>query len=1033
MRPVISAVMIVLGVSVCGALGVPVAGDAPASLLKEVPREQVEALAASIAGRTLIVDWHGTWDHATIQAALDAAESGDTIIVLPSTGSPNGAYVENITIPAIPLTLRSINPDDPGIVAATIIDGNHNGRVILITPGATEATRVDGFTIRNGLPVSLPSKGGGVYCDHSSPTIANNTIASNRAIAGGGIYCDYGSPTIVNNTIISNVAYEDSTAGGGISGWQSSPIISGNTITHNSAGGSWIRGVGSGIYFSGGSPTVIGNTVTENNDGGIHCFSSSGTVANNLISDNHGSGITWELGSPTIANNRVRDNSNGGICCYSSSTTLLSNVITGNRSATYGGVYLHACSGMSTNNTIVGNHGPGIHCASGGVPTIVNTLVVFNSSGIRASQSEPLLAYNCLYGNAEGDYVGTTDPTGVDGNISVDPEFAGAGYGNVHIQPDSPCRDAGDDTVVPAGRLDMDGEPRIQNGRVDIGADESDGTVWTEGPPSVVRVRPDGHDANDGSDWMLAKRTVQAGIDAVSGQGGDVWVAAGIYLERLTLRPYVHVYGGFAGAETVRDDRDSKLNITILDGQAGGSVVTCLNLPQRANTIDGFTIRNGTGTSVYHDSWGEAMCGAGVYCSYASPAITNNTIIDNNLQSSDLDHPGLGAGIYCYFASPVIANNAIINNIAAGEYTLGGGVYCETSSPAIVKNRVEGNHALGGGGIWCQYESSPPITSNVVVGNTAGVGAGIGCFYDSSATIVNTVIARNAASGYLFDGVYYDGVGGGLYSASSWSPPQMANSTVVGNSASQGGAVYTAVGDHGGSYVIANTIVAFNSSGIYDEAGAVLDHSCVFGNTDYNFSGISDPTGSGGNISADPLFRAANPGPDCIWGTTDDVLGDLRLEADSPCLDAANNARVPADSDDLDDDGDLGEPLPFDLAGWARFFDDPDTIDTGAGTPPIVDMGAYEFFPTAKADFDADGDVDGDDLTVFEACATGPAIPYNLAELPESDPGCTLTPDGNGHIAADFDEDNDVDQSDFGSFQRCYSGAGSTADSACAD
>ncbi|HOW74081.1 MAG TPA: hypothetical protein PKY77_26040, partial [Phycisphaerae bacterium] len=90
MRPVISAVMIVLGVSVCGALGVPVAGDAPASLLKEVPREQVEALAASIAGRTLIVDWHGTWDHATIQAALDAAESGDTIIVLPSTGSPNG-------------------------------------------------------------------------------------------------------------------------------------------------------------------------------------------------------------------------------------------------------------------------------------------------------------------------------------------------------------------------------------------------------------------------------------------------------------------------------------------------------------------------------------------------------------------------------------------------------------------------------------------------------------------------------------------------------------------------------------------------------------------------------------------------------------------------------------------------------------------------------------------------------------------------------------------------------------------------------
>ncbi len=84
-------------------------------------------------------------------------------------------------------------------------------------------------------------------------------------------------------------------------------------------------------------------------------------------------------------------------------------------------------------------------------------------------------------------------------------------------------------------------------------------------------------------------------------------------------------------------------------------------------------------------------------------------------------------------------------------------------------------------------------------------------------------------------------------------------------------------------------------------------------------------------------------------------------------------------------------------------------------------------------DFDQDCDVDAADLQVFAACVTGPAVPYDPATLPQSEPGCTLTPDGNGHIAADFDKDDDVDQSDFGILQRGYSGAGRPADPNCAN
>ncbi|MFQ5463682.1 MAG: IPTL-CTERM sorting domain-containing protein [Phycisphaerae bacterium] len=80
--------------------------------------------------------------------------------------------------------------------------------------------------------------------------------------------------------------------------------------------------------------------------------------------------------------------------------------------------------------------------------------------------------------------------------------------------------------------------------------------------------------------------------------------------------------------------------------------------------------------------------------------------------------------------------------------------------------------------------------------------------------------------------------------------------------------------------------------------------------------------------------------PDGIPGTADD---DLRLLSGSPCIDAANNAAVPPDVPDLDGDGGTFEPLPFDLDGNPRFVDDPETVDTGIGTPPIVDMGAYEF------------------------------------------------------------------------------------------
>jgi hypothetical protein len=70
--------------------------------------------------------------------------------------------------------------------------------------------------------------------------------------------------------------------------------------------------------------------------------------------------------------------------------------------------------------------------------------------------------------------------------------------------------------------------------------------------------------------------------------------------------------------------------------------------------------------------------------------------------------------------------------------------------------------------------------------------------------------------------------------------------------------------------------------------------------------------------------------------------GDFRLSAGSPCIDAGDNTAVPGD-------------IATDLAGNPRFVDDPDTVDTGDGDPPIVDMGAYEF-QGLPCPWDLDGD-----------------------------------------------------------------------------
>ncbi len=140
----------------------------------------------------------------------------------------------------------------------------------------------------------------------------------------------------------------------------------------------------------------------------------------------------------------------------------------------------------------------------------------------------------------------------------------------------------------------------------------------------VIHVATTGDDVYDGLTWQTAKRTVTAGLSAAV-SGDQVWVAKGAYLERVTLKAGVALYGGLVGSENSLSQRPAfpramspDPNETTLDGNQAGSVVASSGATA-ATRMDGFTIRNG-----------KADSGGGIYCDYnSSPTIVNNTITGN--------------------------------------------------------------------------------------------------------------------------------------------------------------------------------------------------------------------------------------------------------------------------------------------------------------------------------------------------------------------------------------------------------------------
>lgn len=397
-------------------------------------------------------------------------------------------------------------------------------------------------------------------------------------------------------------------------------------------------------------------------------------------------------------------------------------------------------------------------------------------------------------------------------------------------------------------------------------------------PPSMIKVDTDAQGSvHDGKTWQTAYTTITEAL-AQAKAGDEVWVAEGLYNERITMTSGVGIYGGFTGTEADRNLRNAKLHTTVIDYGAGGPVVT---IPQNTDSlaiIDGFTIRNGQSSN-----------GGGIYCNSQSSAVISNNIITSNNATN-------GGGIYCNISSVTISNNTITGNNTTSN---GAGIYCVNGGrPVIVGNIISGNNSnntssnSGGGGIYLS-SSSPDIIRNSIVNNLAKRnGGGIYCYY-SSPLIQSNVIAVNSAA-----------YGGGVYLQQFKNT--MTNNTLVSNTLTGATTYGGAVCSISSTATIANNIVAYNSSGIYNATGTLtLSGNNVHGNTANNYLGVSPGYG---DISQPPMFKNQSS-------------GNYRLAADSPCIDSGSNG----DAANLDCDG-LIRPQ-----------------DGNGDMFATVDIGAYEY------------------------------------------------------------------------------------------
>ena len=374
----------------------------------------------------------------TIQAGIDACVNGQVIL---SPGTYRGEGNRNISFKGKPITVRSIDPEDPSVVSRTVIDcegseGEYRCGFYFHEYEGKDSV-LAGVSIMNGSF----DNGGGICVVGSGPIIRNCRIYENRNFLGGNI----------------------SGRGGGVyhSG-ELELVLESCTIVENIS-----VGRGSGIYSDGNiiiSGCLIGDNFLDGQNQGCIYLSGKSIINRSIIRGNYS----------------IQYNDYVGIYygLYGDGHELLNSLVVANGISNSNVAISTQQNGHASvvirNCTVAGNSGTGIKVING---EVINS-IVWGNSVIDIYNFSQLSVNNSNIGSISNPVSGT-------GNISFDPLFVDSLNGNYGLRPGSPCINSGDEDGDYDGESDFEGNRRVSYGRVDMGAYEFDGRYDLDGDSRV--------------------------------------------------------------------------------------------------------------------------------------------------------------------------------------------------------------------------------------------------------------------------------------------------------------------------------------------------------------------------------------------------------------------------------------------------------------------------------------------------------------------------------------------------------------------
>ena len=441
---------------------------------------------------------------------------------------------------------------------------------------------------------------------------------------------------------------------------------------------------------------------------------------------------------------------------------------------------------------------------------------------------------------------------------------------------------------------------------------------------------------NDGSDWANAffgPNGVQAAL-AASSSGDQIWCADGVY------------------QPTTGTSRS--VSIVLKNGVEvyGGFVGTESALSERpafgvaASVLSGDLAGNDSSGSVTENSY-HVVKGTGTN---ATAVLDGFYIRGGNANSGGNNNKG--GGILCISnSSPTIRSCYFSGN----RCTFGGGAgYISGSAPSFTDCVFDGNTGGSYGGAFDIAGAGAVLFDRCeFFGNSAARAGALEIYSTNGVRVTNSVFHGNTATG---------GGGGGALWMGNGGNTQLRNCTIVANFSTVNVAAGLRVS--GGSPSIANCIFWDNEG----PGGAQAAANQITGTTAVTYSIVEGGLSGTGNISTEPLFEDA-------------ASADYSLQDGSPGVDAGSNTMVPPG-------------IELDMAHNPRFTDAP-VADTGSGSAPIVDMGAFEANPIQITLY-CFGDGSGTPCP----CANTGALEHGCANslYPE---GCQLTGSGTPSVSND--------------------------------